>query len=558
MIELHDYQRTGIERVATHWESGVRSVLAVAPTGAGKGTMAVKLMAEASAAGQRCMYLVHLRDIAEDIAERLRAEGVAVGMILPGHARDPSALVQVASTQSLLGSAMRAYDMLVVDEAHHYAADEWKQVLIATKAKRVVGFTATPERADGKGLGDLFDELVDVVSYSELLRRGHIVPCRLMVPPRRLDGGEIAMPPADAYLKYANGSSAFIYVRSLKRADEVLAKLRKRGVKAALITDKTPHADRTAFVAGLKAGDIKVIVNYATMTEGVDAPIVSTVVLEQPCLHQGAYLQRVGRALRAHPGKAMATVLDLSGASYRHGVPTHDREYALCLDEPIRLPAGLESLRRLRTDDQRVVLDLELVEASADWLASNGGPRVVDWGSIDWSRSDGSIGRSIGLSGAAVGLRRAKLGIEPTFTAVRRGIVWDEQPLGSVPDAELARTLGTSRVTVHEVRKRRGIPVFRAVDVACDARLGTMTDSVLAGILGVAASCVRKHRLAAGFARFMPPSSDGRACPHCGVQLLRRPMETHYLFERRVFCNRGCAARGRRRRIPGSRSGGAK
>src|SRR4051812_26601848 len=102
-FELYEYQSRGIAEIDAVFAEGVRRILAVAPTGAGKGTMAAWFMARAVERGQRCVFLVHRREIVRDIAKRLRSRfGVRVGIVLPGERPDPSAPVQVVSVQSLL------------------------------------------------------------------------------------------------------------------------------------------------------------------------------------------------------------------------------------------------------------------------------------------------------------------------------------------------------------------------------------------------------------------------------------------------------------------------
>lgn len=131
-MTLRDYQQRGLRKISDALASGATRVLAVAPTGAGKGTMAANLLARTVKSGKRALFLVHRREIVLDVARRVQAElGRDVGVILPGKRRSPDARVQVASVQSLLraGVQLPKADLIVPDEAHHYAADEWRGVL---------------------------------------------------------------------------------------------------------------------------------------------------------------------------------------------------------------------------------------------------------------------------------------------------------------------------------------------------------------------------------------------------------------------------------------------
>jgi len=327
--KLWPHQERGLTAIRSEVEGGCRRVLAVAPTGAGKGTMAASMLADAARAGQRCLLLVHRREIVKDIAKRVSAHGVAAGMILPGSPQKPRAKVQVASVQTLaLADETPPAELVIVDEAHHYAADEWGAVLARYPAVTMVGFTATPQRGDGRPLGDVFDGLVVVAHYSELIEEGLIVSSAVLRPPAAL-GKDLAQDPVDAYLRYAPGTPAMLFVRRVREAKRAAERMTEAGHPCGFITAETSTGERDETVAKLKDGRLTAIANVFTMTEGVDVPRVQTIVLARSCQHASTYVQICGRALRAAPGKERALLLDLSGASYAHGMPHDDRVYTL-------------------------------------------------------------------------------------------------------------------------------------------------------------------------------------------------------------------------------------
>lgn len=308
-------------------------MLAVAPTGAGKGVLIAHIAHAVASRGQRAVVIVHRREIILDLAERIRRAGVPhVGIVAPGHDAEPFAFVQVASTQTLASrgatSGSAQADLVILDEAHHYAADEWARVVEAYPSARVVGFTATPQRRDGRPLEDMFEKLVVVAHYSELIEAGHIVPCRVYQPDEPVKDG-LACDPVDAYEKHTPGSLAFCFVGSVQQAHEVAANFSARGVPAAAITGTTPLQERKQAIADFAASRVRVLVNVYTLTEGVDVPAASTVILARGCSHVSPYLQMAGRALRTSPGKTEAAIIDLTGASITHGPPTEDRVYSL-------------------------------------------------------------------------------------------------------------------------------------------------------------------------------------------------------------------------------------
>lgn len=320
-MKLRPYQARALDRFT---RSNRQSVLLVAPTGAGKGTMATHLMSSYAHRGLHVLFLVHRREIVHDIIARLHKRNVPVANTL--YSDRP---IRVVSVQSALRSHIRPVDLIIIDEAHHYAADEWKAVMERIDTKRVVGFTATPQRADGRSLGDMFDEIIDVVSYSDLIHGGHLTPCRVLRPKGSLEKNQIALSPAEAYLRYGKKEPALIFARRVREAEAIAFDLKLAGVRAESIDGRTRKGDRDTTMQRLKNRQLDVVVNVGILTEGADIPHVTTLVLARPCAHASTYVQIVGRVLRPSPGKEMATVIDLVGASFLHGLPNQDRIYTL-------------------------------------------------------------------------------------------------------------------------------------------------------------------------------------------------------------------------------------
>lgn len=345
---LRDYQQTALERALLIAEAGGRPLI-VAPTGAGKGTIIAAMAQRYAAEGRRVLVISHRIEIAKDLGERMGRHG------------------RSATVQGELSRAEGcAADVLIVDEAHHYYAPSFRAFVESHEGADVIGATATPQRGDGKPLGDVFTDLLVAVTYSELLKRGVLVPCRTLRPESRL-GRDLAQYPEDAYLRYAQGRPAFVFDRGLQEAQRTTAALKAAGVHAEYIDHETRKRERERIVRGHKSGDVDVIVNVGTMTEGVDVPRASCVVLARPCSYPGMYLQMVGRSLRACPGKSDAMLIDLVGASYAHGLPGTDAVYSLDGSAPISLGMGRETFTPediSQASDARV-LDLDLVEVGA-------------------------------------------------------------------------------------------------------------------------------------------------------------------------------------------------
>ena len=190
-------------------ELEVPSQLGVAPTGAGKTRTAAHVIERYLArpalpegaryyTTRRVLFVVHRIELAKQAAKQLPQPVRVISGDLDDGPED--APVTVASVQTLLARDLRPEaTLVVVDEAHNYAAPEWIQVVQSYDRALVLGLTATPERGDGRPLGDLFGGIVAPTSIAELTRAGVLVPATVYGPPRRQRG--LAAHPHEALME---------------------------------------------------------------------------------------------------------------------------------------------------------------------------------------------------------------------------------------------------------------------------------------------------------------------------------------------------------------------
>ncbi len=335
--DLRDYQRRAIEESEAALPTD--SVCLVAPTGSGKTVMGAALAARHHS--QRVLVVTHRTELIDQWRSSLEALGLDVGILAGRRAENTEADCIVAGWQTLVSrSTVRpAADLLIVDECHHAQAEEWRSVLDAYPSAALLGLTATPQRKDGRPLGDIFTRLVVAAQYSELIKQGHLVPCRLYRPPEAL-GTDLAQEPLQAYEKYCPGRSCIVFSRTIEDAEQTAEAFNRAGHAAACISADTPALERQRIVEDFKDGSIRVLTNVFTLTEGFDHPATEAAILARGCGHTGTYLQMVGRVLRPAPGKTEAIIVDLPGISHVHGIPTEDRTYTLD-GRPISTSAAL-------------------------------------------------------------------------------------------------------------------------------------------------------------------------------------------------------------------------
>jgi len=300
---LWPHQRRAIERARDRYREGSRAICMVAPTGAGKTRIGVEIATNAARL-RDVLWLAHRRELVAQARRKLP----------PG--------IRVATVQELVASGDRPpAGVVVFDEAHHYVADRWREVADHYADAIKIGLTATPERSDGRALGDLFDSLVVAAHYSELLAGGYIVDCDVFAPAKRRS---LAATPGEALRAYGRKRQAIVFTDTVKAA--ITGAATEGG---AAITERTPTYDRDLEIGRFLNGTTRTLWNVYTLTEGFDAPNASLCVLARGASHASTYLQMVGRVLRAAKDKPPAVVVDLVGSYHHHGHPTEDRIYSL-------------------------------------------------------------------------------------------------------------------------------------------------------------------------------------------------------------------------------------
>lgn len=349
-MPLRPYQTKAIEALRRTIASGSRRVVLVAPTGAGKTTIAAAMIESACAKGRRVMFLAHRRELIEQCSARLDAHGVEHGIIKAKHwRRVPDALVQVASVQTLIRREPPPTDLIFVDECHRTMSQSYVDILDNYPRAAVVGLTATPWRSDKLGLGEVYDGLVVAAQAEELIEQGHLLQPRIWSAPsldlsglktRGGDYDEAALAGemnktalvgniVSHWQELAENVRTVVFAVDVKHAMAITDRFEAAGVAVAHVNGNTKEAERVRILDGLKDGSIRVVTNVGILTEGYDLPDLGCVVLARPTKSSVLFLQMVGRVLRPCEGKETAMVLDHGGCLQEHGWPTRDRVYEL-------------------------------------------------------------------------------------------------------------------------------------------------------------------------------------------------------------------------------------
>jgi superfamily II DNA or RNA helicase len=367
-IHLRQYQLDALAAEDEHRrEHPEETRLAIMlPTGTGKtitfAERARRYITSFEGAGNRVLILVHTDELAGQAEAKVRlvvsgdhAYGnvITVGTVKADRDEYEADIV-IASTQTLLDPRRRAritsVGLVIVDECELYAAPQWKAVLEhygcfpnctctpycaggdgpeedCPEHGRIgptpaLGFTATLERGDGQGLGEIWQNVAYSRDISWAVRKGYLVQPvghRLEIePPGPL--GLLGLPTSDQaldealidglapekivekWVELAKDRPTIAFMPLVRSARVLALCFNDAGVKAAVIYGDMPKWERRETLAAYERGDITVLVNAMVLTRGFDAPKTSCVIVGRPTKNKTLGIQMAGRGLRPVPG----------------------------------------------------------------------------------------------------------------------------------------------------------------------------------------------------------------------------------------------------------------
>lgn len=298
---------------------------------------------------------------------------------------DPHAPVAAAGVHTLVrckpDAFLKSVDLIIPDEFHHTLRENsWgRAIQMLPERARILGPTATPLRADGKGLGihaDGFaDELILGPAMRDSINSGMLTDYRIFCPPTgNLDlsqvstsaGGDFSPKPlaeavhkssivgdvVGSYLRIAPGKRGITFAVDLEHAREICAEYKAKGVPAAVLSADSDTSYRAQVMRDFEAGTLLQLVNVDILGEGVDVPACEVVSFARPTQSFGLYVQQFGRSLRlmiapelmgrwgdmtdgerlahiAASAKPVAYIIDHVGNVLRHGLPDAPRRWSL-------------------------------------------------------------------------------------------------------------------------------------------------------------------------------------------------------------------------------------
>jgi len=351
-IKPYPYQQEILDKLdAERKLRGHYKNLVVAPTGVGKTVVAAfdykRFCKENPKGNNRILFVAHREEILKQSLSCFRGvlKDANFGDLFVGNNKPSDIKYLFISIQTFNSVKLHEltdenfYDMIVIDEFHHAAADSYQKLINNYKPKILLGLTATPERHDGKDLLQYFDNMIAAeMRLPEAIDRKLICPFQYFGVSDSVDlsnlkwsrGGydsaalsnlytgdlaraDMIVKAIHKYVTDINEVKGLAFCVSVEHARFMADNFNKHGISSLSLDSKSETHIRRAAPRKLKDGEFKFIFVVDLYNEGVDIPEVNTVLFLRPTESLTVFLQQLGRGLRTAEDKECLTVLDFVG-----------------------------------------------------------------------------------------------------------------------------------------------------------------------------------------------------------------------------------------------------
>ena len=346
------YQIIAIRSVHEAW-AVFRTTLLVLATGLGKTAVASWILTERAKTG-RILWVAHRRELITQAKAALESVDLRCEIEMGQEWAKLSAVDMfgvhthcvIATVQTLQRARLKrfrpdSFDTIVIDETHHATAQTYRDIIAHFPEAKVLGLTATPDRGDKVGLGNIFD----CVAYEYDIRQGVAEGFLVPITQKRIECADIDLSDvktrsgdlaaddlarvmgldavqhqiAGPLVQHAGKRPTIVFTSSVEQAHALVDVMAGyTDARCAAIDGTTPDELRSLILRDYGRGEIQFLFNCAVLTEGFDAPLTACVAMARPTKSRALYTQCIGRGTRLCAGKDDLLVLDFVGNSGRH------------------------------------------------------------------------------------------------------------------------------------------------------------------------------------------------------------------------------------------------
>ncbi|KAK3839759.1 MAG: hypothetical protein J3R72DRAFT_447501 [Linnemannia gamsii] len=348
---LRPYQQECIDACLENLKNGIMRQIVSLPVGSGKTVIFSHLMKQVPApfpGADKTLILAHRQELLEQTRNHVLRNGTGLRVSIDQGKRvaDMTADVIVASvptlgragTTRILKYNPQDFKCIIIDEAHHAAADSYGRILehfgahVPNTHIFVYGCSATVRRHDGLRLGGVFDHISFHKGFITMIEDKWLCGLRVSTIKTEFDlqgvktrGGdfvtkdlslEVNTPVRNdvivrSYMTYCGErKSTVVFAVDIAHLESLTETFRQYGYDARGLSSKTNDVERAQMLRDFKDQKFPVIVNCGILTEGTDIPVIDSIIMARPTKSNVLFQQMLGRGMRLHPGKEDCLVLD--------------------------------------------------------------------------------------------------------------------------------------------------------------------------------------------------------------------------------------------------------
>lgn len=342
-MNIRLYQHEAVSQVFEDWKTMCFTSV-ILPTGCGKTRVASEVIKRFTDQfpNKRCLFLAHREEL---IFQAKRQIHLATGIeceIEMGNIKASESLfspfkVLISTIQTQCagsgGGRMKKFKpdefgVVIIDEFHHATASTYRKVLDYYKQNpdiKILGLTATPDRADGIALGSVCEHVSYKYEIHQAIEDGWLVPIvpqvkhlvdldfsHIRTTAGDLNGADLAavmedekntQALCDETVRVIGTKKAIVFMASVRHS-EMCCNIfnRHKPDMATWISGDTPREERRKRLKDFTDGKVQVLANCGIATEGFDCPDVEVVVIGRPTKSRALFTQMVGRGTRSLTG----------------------------------------------------------------------------------------------------------------------------------------------------------------------------------------------------------------------------------------------------------------
>lgn len=343
-LELREYQQEALANLKAMRERKETIALLYQATGTGKTVTAVL---DAKSVGGKTLFVAHTKELVNQAYDAFNSlwKETTVGKFA-NNIKETTCNVICGSVQSVAlnldNFAEDTFDYIIIDEAHHAAAETYQKILSYFKPKFILGLTATPERADDVNILDIFKNTAHRLDIETAVEIGALTTVRCIRIHTNIDMTKVRFNSVqynirdldvkicvternklivDTWLNYVKDKRTVVFCASVKHAEQIAELFKDAGIDAVAVSGSMKTSERNEWLTKFADGKIKVLCACDLLNEGWDCPQTEVLFMARPTMSKVLYMQQLGRGMRLSEGKPYLMVFDFVDNSGQYNAP---------------------------------------------------------------------------------------------------------------------------------------------------------------------------------------------------------------------------------------------